>query len=548
MMQLTIGIHKDTTGLVTGDQLDLIYRRCKDQVYGAPVTSQRVERPMPATPPRPSSSMAQESFHTPQRAPQSPVPSRTGSAPSTPGDRTLGPREVLPQDLAAWDAEVLDNGQQKGQTFRMVAETEQSYCNYLTGQHRAGKIKNAQLQEFAKYLATRSGTAMMAYMGPSSEDMLLCILDTGCNNTCHGAGWVARYTEMTGLCPELQPHHGRVRGVGGNVQVVGLRQIPVLFALKNGDIASGMITSTELSGSDAPLLLSTKAQRSLGLVIDTEEQTVFSKRMNNYLEIVDRDGLPAIRLIPSTEDRQDVALQVDYASEGDDSGNSSNETMSPNDTTATSPSSNATSDVDSNATEVDKTFIEEEDTLCYINLLQEPKKIMTKGQRKKMADSTEDLKKEDLALWGTLRQERGLRRPHRLLPHGCRCFILELFAGAAMVTALASSWGLPVGKPIDVTFDASHDLLKSANRTAAQAYIEEMDPFVVVAGPKCGPWSAWQSLNASKGPEYEAHIMDERIAWYPVFCGCLQGPLAKRETHHDGAPMGKCYPEQQVLG
>ena len=95
---------------------------------------------------------------------------------------------------------------------------------------------------------------------------------------------MARYTEMTGLCPELQPHHGRVCGVGGNVQVVGLRQrqIPVLFALKNGDIASGMVTSTELSGSVAPLLLSTKAQRSLGLVIDTEEQTVFSKRMNNY--------------------------------------------------------------------------------------------------------------------------------------------------------------------------------------------------------------------------------------------------------------------------
>ena len=86
-----------------------------------------------------------------------------------------------------------------------------------------------------------------------------------------------------------------------------------------------------------------------------------------------------------------------------------------------------------------------------------------------------------------------------------------------MVTALASSWGLPVGKPIDVTFDASHDLLKSANRTMAQNYIEEMDPFVLVAGPKCGPWSAWQPLNASKGPEYEAHIMDERIAWYPVF-------------------------------
>ena len=70
--------------------------------------------------------------------------------------------------------------------------------------------------------------------------------------------------------------------------------------------------------------------------------------MNNYLEIVDRDGLPALCLIPSVEDHHDVALQVDYASEGDDNDTSSNGAMSPNATAATSPSSNVTSEPDSN--------------------------------------------------------------------------------------------------------------------------------------------------------------------------------------------------------
>ena len=92
------------------------------------------------------------------------------------------------------------------------------------------------------------------------------------------------YMKLTGQSYELLPHQGRVRGVGGNVQVVGLRKIPVLFALADGTIASGTITSTELGGSDAPLLLlSTKAQRSLGLVIDLDEHTVYSKKMGQFL-------------------------------------------------------------------------------------------------------------------------------------------------------------------------------------------------------------------------------------------------------------------------
>ena len=524
LMQLTLSIQRQTGAVITGDTLDVIYQRCKDTIYVPQYTPSGAmpARPMPSTPPRTS---AGYEFYTPTRGSAS-------SAPSTPGDPTLGPREVLPEDLAAWDAEIMNHGQQKGKTFRMIAETEHSYCTYILGQMKGKNLKNPQLLEFGKYLNTRQSLAMMAFSGTQCEDQLLCILDTGCNNTCHGAGWMKNYMKLTGQSYELLPHQGRVRGVGGNVQVVGLRKIPVLFALADGTIASGTITSTELGGSDAPLLLSTKAQRSLGLVIDLDEHTVYSKKMGQYLELVDRDGLPAVRLIPTNDVETDMALRAEHTLELPMSESSS--TMSSNETTAHSPtsassfetsSSNVTSSPNSTSSGTEEAFeiaydkhkIEEEDTLNYVNLAESPRKVMTRGQRKVMQESMQNVHREDLALWGTLRHEQGLRKPGRLLPFGCKCFLMELFAGAAMVTALAASWGLPVGKPIDVNLDPLHDLLKPANREMIGKYIDDMDPFVLIAGPKCGPWSAWQHINASRSFEMEERIYGERRRWYPVF-------------------------------
>ena len=124
---------------------------------------------MPSTPPRTS---AGYEFYTPTRGSAS-------SAPSTPGDPTLGPREVLSEDLAAWDAEIMNHGQQKGKTFRMIAETEHSYCTYILGQMKGKNLKNPQLLEFGKYLNTRQSLAMMAFSGTQCEDQLLCILGHG---------------------------------------------------------------------------------------------------------------------------------------------------------------------------------------------------------------------------------------------------------------------------------------------------------------------------------------------------------------------------------
>ena len=344
---------------------------------------------------------------------------------------------------------------------------------------------------------------------------------------------------LTGQHFELLPHEGRVRGVGGNVQVVGLRRIPVLFALKNGDIASGTITSTELSGSEAPLLLSTRAQKALGLVIDTEEHTVYSKRMNQYLELVDRDGLPAIRLIPSTEDETDIALQAEISSAQEEDSVD----MSSNATDATSPSStsslsspmtsNCTSsqkstsmDTSSQESRLDKSAIEEEDTLSYVNLAESPRKVMTRGQRKMMTESTEAVHKEDLALWGTLRHHQGLRRPGRLLPSGCRCFLMELFAGAAILTTMAAAWGLPVGRPIDVCYDPGHDLLKPSNRQVIGDYIGHMDPFILIAGP-----GARELCDGGA---------TEMVSSVQVAHRHLQVSLEKRAARDDGTSLDQC--------
>ena len=103
--------------------------------------------------------------------------------------------------------------------------------------------------------------------------------------------------------------------------------------------------------------------------------------MGQYLELVDRDGLPAVRLIPTNDVETDMALRAEHTLELPMSESSS--TMSSNETTAHSPtstssfetsSSNVTSSPNSTSSgteeafeiEYDKHKIEEEDTLNYV--------------------------------------------------------------------------------------------------------------------------------------------------------------------------------------
>ena len=65
-------------------------------------------------------------------------------------------------------------------------------------------------------------------------------------------------------------------------------------------MARGDLRSTELADSDAPLLISLQAQRSLGLIIDIAAEVAHSQALGADLKLVIKDGLLGLRLLPAT--------------------------------------------------------------------------------------------------------------------------------------------------------------------------------------------------------------------------------------------------------
>eukprot|EP00439_Symbiodinium_sp_Y106_P054505 s3235_g7.t1 len=132
-----------------------------------------------------------------------------------------------------------------------------------------------------------------------SEPDLVAILDTGCNLTCHGDGWLQRYllaTQQT--APELEGDIAtNIRGIGGKVETNGQRRLPRALELLGGGVAQGELTSTELKNSTSPLLLSLQAQKALGL-IDLTAEVVHSQTLGKTLKLVIHNGLFGIRLLP----------------------------------------------------------------------------------------------------------------------------------------------------------------------------------------------------------------------------------------------------------
>lgn len=77
---------------------------------------------------------------------------------------------------------------------------------------------------------TRGDAAFMALHGEGlPEDSMLAVIDTGCNNTCHGSRWFDSYQKMMGLDIPLEQTTGNYLGVGGKIKVKGQRRIPVVF-------------------------------------------------------------------------------------------------------------------------------------------------------------------------------------------------------------------------------------------------------------------------------------------------------------------------------
>ena len=401
-----------------------------------------------------------------------------------------------------------------GRRCQEIYSYEKTYVKTTLTKFENGNLKGPCLIEFAKYCkVTReqeSGSACMVSDETETEELYV-ILDTGCNNTCHGSRWMEKFMRYTGMQLELMPAEGRFRGVGGKVEVSGKRYIPVCMKTLDDELVPGNITSIELDNSDTPLLLSSNAQKSLGFVLDMSEHTAYSKTLDKELEIVNLNGLPALRLHPGDENNEGIAMVLaeDYVSDENevpeiDIGTKAHEEN------LTDSEDNVTSSGDSNEMASNETDASER----HLPLHECSAKTLSKGQKKMLCESLDDMEKEDCAMWSTLQGET--KRHKKMLPRGCRSFMKEIFAGAATLSLLAVTMGLSISAPVDIEIDERYDLLQKANRDRLWQEIEDDDPYLLTLSPLCAPWSPWQRLNATKSEEIHKKIIMNRKEWYPV--------------------------------
>ena len=411
---------------------------------------------------------------------------------------------------------IIDFGKHKGKPF-WYAYQDSSYVKWCLDQVNEGSSRS--LKELVVYFKNRrsSATALMALDDENAkEEWLLAILDSGCNKTCHGERWMSRYVKAVGSEDHVQKLNNEdsfIKGINGKVKTNGLKRLEIGFALDDGEngVAVGTIDSVELAESEAPLLLSIRDQRKLQLQIELNpngEDKVYSKLLGGYLQVVSMNGLICIHLLPShvallstrslEEEVQDESQQVPLA----EIPYVHEETNSPTSSTTCS-----------------------ETCESFVPLDEMEPKLMSRGQKKMWKDQVQELDQKDVAMWSTL---RGSRKG-RSLPRGCKVFLMEVFAGAAVLTSLAVNMGLEVAAPVDLELDGTN-LLRPSVRARIEKEIMEKDPYVVTFSPVCGPWGPWSHVNMAKDEKTKAKIEFERAEWYPTLkwmCGIIKQRLKR---------------------
>ena len=484
LMMATIEVQKELGNEVGFHQMDVIYQHCKD--YIARKTGSSTSTTFMAT------------------------SSSTTTKPARGGSRAE-PEQGEPPER--WRHRIMDTGVHKGKTFMDIFEKDKTYVKSMIGKHTGGSLTNQCLRDFAVFAKseTEKRTGKVAFMSQhvsmelDQEELVLAILDTGCNNTCHGSGWMQRFQEYMGVQLQEEPADGRFNGVGGRVEVACKRTIPMNMETVDDDYVPGLISSIELKDSEAPLLLSIWAQKALGLVIDVEANTAYSKKLDKELKLVQFKGLPAIKLLPGVKESDSIALV------------STSINLEELDGIADEESQERMEEEEEAGQEGGEQVCEEEAGFeKHLPIQDEEIKILNRGKKKELSERLQDMEKEDSALWSTL--GTTVRRPKRLLPRGCKTFLLEIFAGAATLSCLAAQMGLTISNPVDLSFYPEDDLLKKENRDRLSRQIEQEDPFLVTLAPVCGPWSMWQNYNMTRGEEIEEKIWKERKEWYPVIC------------------------------
>ncbi|CAE7415150.1 RE1 [Symbiodinium microadriaticum] len=537
------------------------------------------------------------------------APVQTSTLPSTslaPSSSSLAAQSAAPavaervaEETGISDETLLQSGKHKGATFGEIYRRFPDYCSWVLSQ--GGNIQARSLQDFGRYIRgrkarehearRRSGYMALAEKTLPSETTLLAVLDSGCNQSCHGAVWYQQYMQACGLQPQpLQDSRSTtMKGIGGHVVANGRRVLTVSLQLADGTLANGTIESTEIADSEAPLLVSCQAQKALGIVLDLDEHSAYSKRFGQKLELIDRDGLPAVRLLPlPPQHSQDFAMMAQAEEEDQGHGDDGEQDFWQRDGEAwvrvhvlprrclydprQEPSQEHTIEQEVLDFPLRKTivfgagqgekqeFLETwrhrrleqlgtddylggtwtgytyffKDALAeqtdlkhhnpesnnnpegenYFAAFDEEKTtVLTKGQRKMLSETSLGMAQEDATLWNQLGGKPLYRKVHRQLPRGCRTFLMELFAGAAALTAVAFGHGLPTAKPVDL-LSGQGDLFDPTCRDNLWKKIEEEDPYLLVVSPTTAPWNQLPSFSQVTGEEQRARLAEERRKWY----------------------------------
>ena len=474
-------------------------------------------------------------WHQRQAAPASTTPSTRASDTASLAERVRMRGETR-----------VESGKYKNQAYITAYEDRDykhwCYANVTDQSHPTMKRLVQYFREHDAYLDSdaQNRHAYMAYLDHDDEDDtifaegdLVAILDTGCSQTCHGDAWLPRYVdatrqEMPKLCTEDRPNF---RGIGGAIQTAGTRQLELCLELLDGGVARGDLYSTELIGSEAPLLLSLQAQKALGLVIDLSAEVAHSQVLGKDLKLVIKDGLLGLRLLPA--DVADESKDHETAGGANDIGDYDNFTTDGKQDVEqdTERASNPVHEHDGITNSDDEASEDgygtdggvENTAIGYLAVDALKSKIMSKGQSARVSRDIEDITATDQILWGQMLGKKT-RRPS-FLPRGCRTFLLELVAGAAVLTHMAScDYGLPVSDPVDVRLGPGLDLLTRDGRDAVDRIIERDDPYAITCSPVCATWSTWTNMLA--GDSWEK-CLEERRRWTPVI-EWLQSTARKR--------------------
>ena len=127
-----------------------------------------------------------------------------------------------------------------------------------------------------------------------TDPRVFAVLDDGCNRTCHTQAFIDHIRAvLESEGKELSPLVGEARhytGIGG-CRATGRRRIPFGLALPDGSSVRAELKSNELCiGKQRIMLLSIKAQATLGLVKDTRAGTCFLKDYGQYAPLYEVVG------------------------------------------------------------------------------------------------------------------------------------------------------------------------------------------------------------------------------------------------------------------